>query len=92
MSRNLQPLHLSYLDLSPFSFKSLARRQFEFLAWYGALAVALWVPAAAQTRAATAITLATTAAGKTVTTVTSLSKKSKAPPCRIRRDKGGALS
>ena len=74
MSYNLQPLRLLNFDLSPYPSKALARHQFRFLAWCGALALALWAPwnpAAAQTRASTATTLAMTAAGHTVTTVKS---------------------
>jgi Phage integrase family len=69
MFYSFQPLRLLSFDLCPYPFKALARRQFRFLAWCAALAVALWVPwnrAAAQTRASTAITLATTAAGSPV--------------------------
>src|SRR3981081_1101958 len=74
MFYSLQPLRLLNFDLSPYPFKTLARRQFRFAAWCGALAVALWFswsPATAQTRASTATTLAMTAAGHPVTTVTS---------------------
>src|ERR1035441_6593996 len=75
MSYNLQPLRLLNFDLSLYPSKALARHQFfRFLAWCGALAVALWAPwnpAAAQTRASTATALAMTAAGHPVTTVTS---------------------
>jgi hypothetical protein len=74
MFYTLQPLRLLNFDRCPYPFKALARRQFRFLAWCAALAVTLWVPwnpAAAQTRASTAITLATTVAGQPVTTVTS---------------------
>src|SRR5580704_5907656 len=74
MFDSFQPSHLLNVDLSPSPFKALARRQFRFVAWCGALAVALWGPwnpAAAQTGASTAITLAITAAGGPVTTVTS---------------------
>jgi FG-GAP-like repeat/Bacterial Ig-like domain (group 3)/FG-GAP repeat len=74
MSHSLQPLRHLNFDLSPYPFKALARRHFRFLAWCTALTVALWVPLnpiAAQTRALTAITLATTVAGQPVTTVTS---------------------
>jgi hypothetical protein len=76
MSHNLQLLRLLNCHLCPYPypFSALARHQFRFVTWCGALAVALWAPwnpAAAQTKASTAITLATTAAGRTVTTVTS---------------------
>src|SRR5436305_2095071 len=74
MSYGLQPLRPLNLDLSPSPFKALARRHFRFFAWCTALTAALWVPwtpVAAQTRALTAITLATTVAGHPVTTVTS---------------------
>jgi Bacterial Ig-like domain (group 3)/FG-GAP-like repeat len=73
MSYGLQPLRPLNLDLSPSLFKALARRHFRFFAWCTALTAALWVPwtpVAAQTRALTAITLATTVAGEPVTTVT----------------------
>src|SRR5438270_177430 len=65
MSHSLQPLRHLNFDLSPYPFKALARRHFRFLAWCTALTLALWVPLnpiAAQTRALTAITLATTVA------------------------------
>src|SRR5579863_3236537 len=75
MFRSLQPSCLLNVDLSPYPCKALARRQFRLVVWGGALAVALlwgpWNPAAAQTKASTAITLAVTAAGSHVTTVTS---------------------
>src|SRR5580693_10728233 len=70
----LSASRLLNFDLSLYPFKALARRQFRFVAWCGALAVALlgpWNPAAAQTKASTAITLTIRAAGGPVTTVTS---------------------
>src|SRR5580693_6345203 len=74
MFHGFQPSRLLNFDLSLYPFKALARRQFRFVAWCGALAVALlgpWNPAAAQTKASTAITLTIRAAGGPVTTVTS---------------------
>src|SRR4051812_34965611 len=74
MFYSLQPLRPLNFDLSPYPFKALARRHFRFLAWCTTLTAALWVPwnpIAAQTRALTAITLATTVADQPVTTVTS---------------------
>jgi hypothetical protein len=71
---SLQPLRYLNFDLSPYPFNALARHQFRFVAWSAALAMALWVawnPAAAQTRASTAITLDITVAGQSATTVSS---------------------
>src|SRR5215471_12302130 len=41
---SLQPSCLLNFHLSPYPFKTLARRQFRFVACCGALVVALWVP------------------------------------------------
>src|ERR1700691_4382334 len=74
MLHSFQTSRLLNFDFSSYRFKALARRQFRFVAWCGALAVALWGPwdpAAAQTEASTAIKLAITAGGSPVTTGTS---------------------
>jgi hypothetical protein len=74
MFYSLQPFRPLKFNLRPYPFGALARRHFRFLACCTVLTAALWIPwnpIAAQTRALTAITLATTVAGQPVTTVTS---------------------